>query len=137
MIKANREIFRTLEKVCIANPAEIKMAAAIVRRNRIISIGMNNLNKSHPLAAKFAKSKEAIFPHAEISAIKNALREIDVDDLLKTEMYVCRVKKPKPRSKIWVPGLAKPCEGCRRAILEFGIKRVLYTTDEENVYGEL
>lgn len=90
--------------------------------------------KSHPMAARFSKNEQAIFLHAEVAAIKNALREIEVTDLEKMEMYICRVKKPKPFSKRWVWGLAKPCIGCQRAIAEFGLKRVVYTTDVTGTY---
>jgi tRNA(Arg) A34 adenosine deaminase TadA len=129
MKSVNKQILHTLEKVAAANPhpAE-KFAAAVVYRNRIISIGMNSM-KSHPLQAKYSKNEHAIFLHSEIAAIKNALRELEVDDLTKCDIYITRVKKEKPFSKKFVWGLAKPCPGCQRAIAEFGIKRVIYTCD--------
>jgi tRNA(Arg) A34 adenosine deaminase TadA len=130
MQKVNQGIIDTLAKVAEANPHNAeKMASAIVYRNRIISIGMNSM-KSHPLQAKYAKNEHAIFLHSEIAAIKNALREMDVDDLSKCEIYVARVKKEKPFTKKYVLGLAKPCPGCERAIAEFGLKRVVYTCDD-------
>lgn len=131
----NQEIFDTLEKIALSNPADIKMAASIVRRGKVVSFGMNS-RKSHPLQAKYGKNEESIFLHAEISAIKNALREIDVDELSKCDLYILRLKKTKPFAKKWVHGLARPCPGCERAIREFDIKRVFYTTDE-GTYGEL
>ena len=130
MKSVNNGILHTLTKVAAANPHNAeKFAAAIVFRNRIVSVGMNSM-KSHPMAAKYGKNKEAIFLHAEIDSIKNALREIDIDDFSKCDLYICRVKKPKPFSKQFVWGLAKPCPGCERAVVAFGIKRVIYTTDE-------
>lgn len=134
MKKVNVGILHTLTQVAAANPhpAE-KLAAAIVYRNRIISIGMNSM-KSHPMAAKYGKNKEAIFLHAEVSAIKNALREVDVDDLARCDIYIARIKKPRPFSNKYVWGLARPCNGCQRAIAEFGIKRVIYTTNENEKY---
>lgn len=134
MRKINKEILFTLQKVAAANPSDnAKVAAAIVRNNKIVAIGINSM-KSHPMAARFSKNEQAIFLHAEVAAIKNALREIEVTDLEKMEMYICRVKKPKPFSKRWVWGLAKPCIGCQRAIAEFGLKRVVYTTDVTGTY---
>lgn len=130
MRQINQGIIDTLAKVAEANPHNAeKMASAIVYRNRIISIGMNSM-KSHPLQAKYAKNEHAIFLHSEIAAIKNALREIDVDDMSKCEIYIARVKKEKPFTKKYVLGLAKPCIGCERAIAEFGLKRVVYTCDD-------
>ncbi len=86
------------------------------------------------MQARFGKNEESIYLHAEVAAIRNALREVSVDDLQKMEIYICRVKKPKPFSKKYVWGLAKPCEGCQRAIAEFGLKRVVYTTNETGKY---
>lgn len=130
MKSVNQGILNTLFKVAAANPtASEKMAAAIVYRNKIVSVGINSM-KSHPLAAKFSKNEHAIFLHAEIAAIKNALREVEVDDLSKCDIYIARVKKEKPFTKKYVYGLAKPCIGCERAIAEFGLKRVVYTCDD-------
>jgi len=130
----NKGILHTLAKVAAANASHEKFAAAVVYRNRIISVGMNSM-KSHPLQAKYGKNKEAIFLHAEIAAIRNALRELEVDELSKCEIYIARVKKEKPFSKKYIWGLAAPCSGCRRAIAEFGLKRVIYTTNEHGKYG--
>lgn len=105
-----------------------RLAAAIVKNNKIISVGINR-KKTDPLQARFSKNKEAIFLHAEIHAIKNALRELTVDELKNSTLYICRVKRPLSSSKNFVWGLAKPCEGCSRAIAEFEIKNVVYSTN--------
>lgn len=63
--------------------------------------------------------------HAEIHAIKNALRHISVDELKRATLLVLRTREDTPSG--W--GMAKPCEGCMRAIAEFGIKSVKYTND--------
>lgn len=129
MRKVNEGILHTLAKVAAANPnPSEKFAAAIVWNNRIISVGLNSM-KTHPFQAKYAKNPHAIFLHAEIAAIKNALREIEVDDFSKCDIYIARIKKEKPFDKKYVWGLSKPCEGCQRAIAEFGLKRVIYTCD--------
>lgn len=100
-----------------------KHAAIIVIRNRIVAVGVNNL-KSDPLQAKYGKNKHAIWIHAEIHAIKNALKVVRVDELKKSCMYVVRYRKDG------MIGLAKPCSGCERAIIAFGIKEVIYTNNE-------
>ncbi len=129
MKKVNEGILHTLAKVAAANPGQReKLAAAVVCRNKIISIGINSM-KSHPMAAKYGKNEHAVYLHAEVAAIKNALREIDVDDFSKCDIYITRVKKEAPFTKKFVWGLAKPCVGCERAIAEFGFKRVIYTCD--------
>jgi len=137
MKKVNEGILHTLAKIAEANDdSNIRFAAAVVYRNKIISIGYNR-RKSHPFQAKYAKNSEAIYLHAEVHAIKNALRELSVEELKDTELYITRVKKPKSHSKHFVWGLAKPCCGCERAIAEFGIKRTVYTTDETGKYEVL
>ena len=130
MKPVNTDILHTLAKVAAANPnPQEKFAAAVVYRNKIVSVGMNSM-KSHPMAAKYGKNEHAIFLHAEVAAIKNALREIDVDDFSKCDIYITRVKKEKPFTKKFVWGLSKPCPGCERAIAEFGLKRTIYTCDD-------
>jgi deoxycytidylate deaminase len=127
-MKISKNVINTLSKVAEANDEypRARLAAAIVRNNKIVSIGINRM-KSDPLQARFGKNKEAIYLHAEIHAIKNALREVSVDDLKDCVLYICRVKKPES-NKPYEWALAKPCEGCSRAIVEFGIKKVIYTT---------
>ena len=99
MKNVNVGILHTLAKVAAANPGlREKFAAAVVYRNRIVSVGINSM-KSHPMQAKYSKNEHAIFLHAEVAAIKNALREIEVDDLSKCDIYITRVKKEKPFTK--------------------------------------
>lgn len=100
------------------------LCAMIVKKNQIISIGINK-NKTHPLQAKFGKNKHAIFLHAEINAIINSLRHIPVDELKKCTLYVGRVLKSKKT------GLARPCIGCQQAIFEeFQIKKVIFSSSD-------
>ena len=105
-----------------------KLAAAVVVKGKIISIGINQ-KKSHPFQRQFAKNKEAIFLHAEIMAIKNSLNHLTPAELRQATLYIYRVKRPTDKSKHWVNGIAKPCKGCMGAIAEFDFKRVVYTTD--------
>lgn len=104
------------------------LAAAVVKSNKIIAFGYNQ-RKTHPMQLRFARNEQSIYLHAEIDAIKNALKEVSVEDLSNCILYVVRTKKD------FSEGLAKPCKGCKMAIATFGIKKVIYTTNEENVYG--
>lgn len=106
-----------------------RVAAILVRQNRAIAYGFNR-NKTNPFAAKFGRNKDCIYLHAETDAIRNALREVDAADLEHMTLYVARSKKTSTHDHTLIPGLAKPCEGCRRAIAQFGIKNVYYTTDD-------
>lgn len=134
MRKVKTEILHTLAKIAEANDSlSVRFASAIVMNNKIVSVGFNRM-KSDPLQARYSKNSEAIYLHAEIHAIKSALRELSVEELSKTDIYIARVKRPKRESDTFVWGLAKPCCGCQRAIREFGIRRVIYTTDEHETY---
>lgn len=131
-MRMNIRIFQHLEEVAIkSNVGWAKMASAISYKNRIISIGVNSY-KSHPFQRRFASNKDAIFLHAETSSIHSALRILDTDDLSDCDLYVCRVKHVG-QNPAFVHGLAKPCRGCQRCIVEFGIKTVYYTTDLDDV----
>lgn len=123
--------FKKLERFALSNPkaANYRVAAAIVYKNRIVAYG-NNSYKSSPFQKRYAADEHKIFLHAEISAIKNALRFLTVDELRYCTLYVCRVTTDG-----W--GNSTPCVGCQRAIAEFEIKRVIYTTgrNEYGIYG--
>lgn len=129
-----------LEKIAEAIPAaahnrrgrvlRTRIAACIVYKNEIVSVGINQL-KSHPFQAKFSRHEESIFLHAETDAIKNALKHIDVNQLSKSTLYVCRVKYDEQKNKkVQMRGMCKPCEGCQRAIATFNINKVVYTCDD-------
>ena len=108
-----------------------RIAASIVHKNQIISIGINSY-KSNPLQKRFGKNSFAIFMHAEISAINNALRILkDKQALENTTLYIARMKKTDYGNNEWLWAYTRPCMGCQKAIDYFRIKRVIYTTDRE------
>lgn len=126
-----------LSKMAIAvEPVkQARIAACLVYRNEIVSFGINQM-KTHPFQAQFGKNKDSIFLHAETDCIKNALREIEVDELSRCILYICRMKYESQEKKKFIYGLAKPCPGCERAIVTFGIKQVFYSTND-NSYMKL
>ena len=129
------KIFRQLEPIALANPGtqgRVKMAAGIVYRNRLVSTGVNSY-KTHPLMLEYGKNEDAIFLHSEIDAIKNALRVIPEEKLQKCDIYILRLKRSLDK-KSWIHGLAKPCCGCARAIVSFGIRNVYWTEDYDYVF---
>jgi tRNA(Arg) A34 adenosine deaminase TadA len=98
------------------------MAAVVIdKRGYYRAYGWNS-KKSDPLAAKYGRHPDAIYPHAELAAIKNALRVMEPEELHSCTMYIARVLKNGETA------LAKPCTGCQRALLEFGIGNVEWTT---------
>lgn len=123
--------FNILEKVAIASEPVFgqRIAALLVYKKDIISIGMNK-SKTHPIAKKFQKHEAAIYIHAEVDCIKNALRQYDERTIAKSTMYILRMKRPENNHRIFMRGLVKPCIGCQQAIAAFDINTVYYTTDE-------
>lgn len=107
-----------------------QMGAAIYIRNKLIVVGSNSY-KTHPFQAKFGKCREAIYLHAEVNVIKESLKKVSVCDLKKASLYIARLKWTNAGKRKKVQGLAKPCEGCQRAIATFGIEEVFYTLDNE------
>jgi len=112
---------------------QARLAAAIVYKNDIVAFGTNK-KKTHPFQRRFCKHENAINLHAETDAIKNALRDLSVDQLSRSSLYVARVRYETSQidlnKKFLRPGLAKPCVGCSRAISTFGIQKVCYSCDE-------
>lgn len=113
-----------------------KLSASLVIRNEIISIGYNSY-KTHPMQKRFSKNIDAIFKHAEVDCIINALRHVDQEDLSKATLYIYRVKKLTKDHKYWSDGLSEPCCGCKQAIDHFKIKKVVYSTDTDKEYAEV
>lgn len=105
--------------------ANARLAAGVMYKGDVVSIGTNQ-HKTHPFQAQFAKHVEAIYLHAETDAIKKALRLLHVDELSKCTMIICRIKQDGSY------GLARPCDGCMKAIATFGIKEVMYTSGERS-----
>lgn len=113
-----------------------KLAASLVLRNEVISVGYNSY-KSHPMQKRFSKNIEAIFKHAEVDCIVKALRHVNSEELEKATLYVYRVKKFSKDSRFMCDGYSEPCCGCKQAISHFKIKKVVYSTEEDNNYSEL
>lgn len=137
MKKRDFKAIYMLEKIAQDVPAikSARIASAIFINNRLISIGTNQ-NKTCPMQAKYARNEHCgALIHSEINCIKNALRRVDVDDLRHATMYIARMKylnSDESCSQMeW--GLCKPCKGCQMAIRAFEIKRVVYTTDSQQL----
>lgn len=89
------------------------------KRGRILSVGNNSYNKSHPFQAEYAKKvglPDKIFLHAEIHAIVKC-KKIERAHRIVIERYDSQGN----------PKIAKPCPVCMSAIEESGIKNIEYT----------
>lgn len=131
------QYFNILSKVAadIETPVRpnARMASCVVYKNDVIAFGVNEM-KTHPFQAKFGKNSEAVFLHAETSAIKNALKYVSVETLEKCTLYVCRIKHFDFTKKKLIFGTAKPCCGCLRCINTFNLKKVVYSLDNQSYH---
>lgn len=108
--------------------AGARVAASIVYKNDIVTIGMNS-SKTHTFQFRFSSNPDAIFFHAENNAIYKALRILTPKELEKSVLYVCRAKYTDKNKKTFMQGLAKPCCGCTEAIIKYNISSVIYSLD--------
>lgn len=95
-----------------------RVAALLVTKNGDEYVGFNSY-KTHPLAKRFGRNNQSICLHAEVDAIRKWLRNEGRES--GGTMYVARVLKNGE------PALARPCEGCERALVAFGIEEVEWT----------
>lgn len=114
-----KSYLRIAKKALNSSPAKGHKVAAICLNSsgKIISVGVNSYIKSHTVQAKFAKmagKTENQFLHAEVHAIIRA----------RTPIYKILVVR---FSKDGQTALAEPCEICKLAIKEAGIKFVEHT----------
>ena len=112
-----------------------RIASGLVLGNEFIAFGTNSM-KTHPFQARFGKNSQSIHLHAEVDCIKNALKKFSVEELKKSTLYIARMKFLDSNKKHMVNGLACPCDGCKRAISTFNIRKVVFSLDNEG-YGVL
>jgi len=87
------------------------------RRGRVLSIGINSYEKTHPRQAFLAKRvgmPERQYLHAEISALVKC----------RGKPYKIQIERRNSQGQLQ---LAKPCPICELAIREAGIKFVEYS----------
>lgn len=109
-----------------------RIAAALVYKGRVISYGYNQTRTSW-MQRRFKKNEHSYFLHAEVDAIKNALKVTDAETVKKSTLYVARAKTIDGKD---VFGLAKPCNGCQECIKWFNVRKVFYTTDEGKIESQ-
>ena len=134
VFKRNEKFLDILTKAAVDIPNPVRnyrLTSAIIYKNSIISFGANSY-KTDPFQARWSKNDHAIHLHAEVNAIKNAIKRGGIDILKRSTLYIARVRSINGTG--YERAMAKPCIGCRRCIAEFGIKNVVYTTNEGHRY---
>ncbi len=118
--------------------SRVKLLSAIYYKNSIISVAQNEL-KSHPLQSKHSSKDCLETLHAEVNAIRKALKIIQVDTLRHVNLYVARIRDGDGPIRFDQPewGLCKPCTTCQNVLDAFDIGNVFYTTNITGEYGIL
>lgn len=99
---------------------KVKHFTFLLNRNKIVSVGKNNREKTHPKAFKLGYWVPSI--HSELDAIlkfphpPKKLRKVSVVNI--------RVTRD---GKI---GMSKPCAKCQVLLRSFGINEAIHSTDE-------
>lgn len=92
-------------------------ATAVEGKGRRTVTGFNSYTKTHPkqkwYSIRNGESPDRCYTHAELHALSRAH---GVDTL-----YIARVDS---RGNT---GLARPCRACREAIIDYGVRRIVYT----------
>jgi Cytidine and deoxycytidylate deaminase zinc-binding region len=123
------EIFSTLEAVAVgASSGHARLAAAIVHRGKILSVGINR-PISHPFQSRFSKNPQSIMWHAETAAVHNALRTVSESFLKKCTLFISRVKYTDSSKRVALTGLSAPCTGCHKCLDFYGIRSIYHSMD--------
>lgn len=93
-----------------------QLGAAIMVGKSVLGTGSNTIMKHHPISASINPQKTI---HAEIAALIGCRYRKDLADAV---VIVYR------EDKAGQPATARPCSVCREVLRQFGIKRMMYTT---------
>lgn len=114
----------------------VKVGASLYQGNKYVSSAVNS-NKTNPKVVKYNSVlpfEKVPFLHAEMAALISASKKINFKDFKYCSLYIAR------KLNCGDYGLARPCKACMEAIKEYGIKRIVYTTESgyavEYISGE-
>lgn len=105
--------FKLAKNVADKSASYPKVGCAIVKKNRVVSVGFNNRSKTHPKSKHISQTL-----HAELHAIIG----VDSEDLNGAHVYVFREYANGDLA------MSKPCPTCHAALVAASIKKVFYTT---------
>lgn len=97
-----------------------KLGAVLVQKNRIISVGANFIQKTHPITKAHDKTGFKTL-HAEVNCLLKLKK--NKEKLYGATIIVYRQNKQGQLS------MARPCEMCRSILKSFGISKMIYTVN--------
>lgn len=119
---------------CYSDNAITHVGAVLIYKNKVMSIGWNVQNKTHPIQREYNKLR-GFNPddsgvrnslHAEMMCLLKA-KDLDLD-WNKCCLFVFRKKKTG------IIGMARPCNACMGYIKSLGLKNIYYTTENGWAY---
>lgn len=112
----------------------LKMVAFLIYKGKIVSFGVNS-DRTSPMQKRYRRKTEyGNIPnfidkeHAEINLLRRTY--LGNFDLKKLEIVIISKKFDGTFR------LARPCNTCMAAIKDFGIKKIWYTTDKNEIVSE-
>lgn len=122
----------------ISDFKKVHVGCIAVYKGHIVGIGCNT-NKTHPTQKYYNQFRKpegddismASVPklHAEINCL-NQLRHLNIN-FSKVKLYIYRIRNDRPY------GISRPCPSCMKAIQDFGIRDIYYTTDSGFSYERI
>lgn len=109
-----QKMFDMARRLSKKSPSKFKLGCVISNKNHVISVGFNNMGKTHPKIDGAWKTL-----HAEA----HALMGLSTKETNNCTVYVYR------ETKDGVPAMSKPCPLCETALREAGIKKVYYSVN--------
>lgn len=105
--------------MALKSTSKFRHGAVLVRKNRVISAGFNNMRKSHPIVEEFNNNSNFVKGmHAEIHACLG----VSASDLKKSDVYVVRLLRNGEKA------LSLPCQMCQSFLDSVGVRRVYFST---------
>lgn len=118
----NHRYYRLLIKAIEEHPFKKEMgflhSSLIVRGGSVLAIGVNMPNQNGFIRSY--SNFETNQVHSEFHCVNQIRRKIDLNGCA---MYNCRITRS---NKV---AISKPCPACSQMIINYGFKKVVYTTD--------
>lgn len=115
--KLSNKIINISKDLRYTSTLRAKHFSFIVKRNTIVSVGINSYDKTHPMAKKLGYRFANI--HSELSAVLNF-------DGIPSDLMGCDLINVR-MNRFGQIGMSKPCSKCQKLIRDFGFSKVYYT----------
>tara|TARA_Y100000401_G_C8311655_1_gene220087 strand:- start:976 stop:1371 length:396 start_codon:yes stop_codon:yes gene_type:complete len=131
MNKKNFKKYIELSKALVTRNS--RHVSFIVNKGKILSIGLNNPQKTHPKILKYNyinREKEDIRHDVGIHSELSSVIKLGTENLNKHQMINVRIDLNGEVT------MSKPCNGCQDMINQLGINEVYYT-DKNGIFKKL